>query len=86
MAYENGITVTLPDGHEKQFNVVGFYVADLGHKTKVLGHMFETAKYGFAHSQKSSKNRSKTAFHPRNSLQWTDDGACCPGRNLKRMA
>ena len=48
----NGLAVTLPDGRMEVFNVVVFYVADLAHKTEVLGRTSTTAKYGCLHCKK----------------------------------
>ena len=48
----NGIMVTLPDGCQEVFNVIVFYVADLGHKTEVLGRVLATAKFGCPHCKK----------------------------------
>ena len=45
----NGLAVTLPHGRLEIFNVVIFYVADLVHKTEVLGRTSTTAKYGCLH-------------------------------------
>lgn len=55
----HGLTATLPDGTRETFNVVVFYVADLGHKTEVLGRVATTAKYGCPHCCKPSDDWSK---------------------------
>ena len=44
------------DGSEETFNVVVFYVSDLGHKKEVLGRTQITAMYGCPHCEKKESN------------------------------
>ena len=55
----NGLIVTLPDGRKEHFNVIVFYVADLGHKAEVLGRASTTAKFGCLHCRKEINEWSK---------------------------
>ena len=42
----------LSDISEEHFNVIVFYVSDLGHKKKILGRTQVTATYGCPHCKK----------------------------------
>ena len=71
----NGLAVTLPDGQLEIFNVVVFYVADLAHKTEVLGRISTTAKYGCLHSKKPVGDWAKLSS-PANRWSWKIDRMC----------